>query len=208
MSVTTGDVITAASLLLSIGSLITVVTLSVMLRRSLKPKSGQQDTIDTSAVVAEFTERMRALEQKMIDQKVRLEILDLRMGKEARLGSNVSRQFADARELSKPIDKVTASFADTVPEPLIGGPAVGRVAANTVVKSAASAGEMQEAILKIVLADGGNVSARQIQRRIGRSREHTARIMNALFRQGLVTRSDSTPFKYSLTETGRLRAVK
>ncbi len=207
ISVTASDVITAASLLFSIVSLIVVITVSVMLRRLLKHASAEHDIVDTSAVVAEFTGRMRALEQKVIDQKVRLEILDLRIGKEVKLGSDFGGQRTEARGLSKAIDRGRGSVVVIPPESLVTGPDVGvTVPPNTVTKSAGSAREIQEAILQIVLAEGGNVSARDIQLRIGRSREHTARTMNALFREGLVTRTESTPFKYSLTETGRVLA--
>lgn len=208
ISVTASDVITAASLLLSIVSLIVVITLSVVLRRFLKHMSAEQAIVDTPAVVAEFTGRMRALEQKVIDQKVRLEILDLRVGKEGKLGSNFDRQPTEGGGLSKPIDRPRGSVTTIPPESLVTGPDVGRTVPANTVKLVSSARQIQDDILQIVLAEGGNVSARDIQLRIGRSREHTARTMNALFQEGLVMRTESTPFKYSLTETGRLLALK
>jgi len=47
-------------------------------------------------------------------------------------------------------------------------------------------------------------TAKLIQTRIGRSREHTARMMNSLFKDGLVERSsEARPFTYKITEKGQ-----
>ena len=59
--------------------------------------------------------------------------------------------------------------------------------------------------LKFVLESGTKgTTAKDIQGRIGRSREHTARMMNSLFKEGLVERNNETrPFSYKITEKGR-----
>jgi len=47
-------------------------------------------------------------------------------------------------------------------------------------------------------------NTRQLTDAIGMSREHTARLMKALFEAGVVTRNDATkPFVYQLTDQGR-----
>ncbi len=58
--------------------------------------------------------------------------------------------------------------------------------------------------LRLVFEGRGKMSAKEIQQRIGRTREHTARMMNALYHDGLVSRDvTSRPFSYSITEKGR-----
>ena len=53
------------------------------------------------------------------------------------------------------------------------------------------------------LVDGPRTSA-QIKEEVGRSREHTARMMKALFDRGLVIRNDrNKPYVYEITDTGR-----
>jgi len=53
------------------------------------------------------------------------------------------------------------------------------------------------------LAEGTKSSA-QIKDEIGRSREHTARLMKALFDRGLVIRNDrNKPYVYEITDAGR-----
>jgi len=54
-----------------------------------------------------------------------------------------------------------------------------------------------------LLAEGPRTSA-QIKEEVGRSREHTARLMKTLFDRGLVTRNDrNKPYVYEITDSGR-----
>jgi hypothetical protein len=62
--------------------------------------------------------------------------------------------------------------------------------------------ETEERVLRF-LVQGPRTSA-QIKQEVGRSREHTARLMKALFDRGLVIRDDgSRPYLYEITERGR-----
>lgn len=50
------------------------------------------------------------------------------------------------------------------------------------------------------------MTSREVQQAIGRSREHTSRLMKKLYEYGFITRDTNTkPFKYALTEASRLR---
>jgi CRP-like cAMP-binding protein len=75
-------------------------------------------------------------------------------------------------------------------------------------KSIASApllGEGTETEVKVLrlLVDGPRTSA-QIKEQVGKSREHTARLMKALFDRGLVVRNDrNKPYVYEITDSGR-----
>jgi hypothetical protein len=49
-------------------------------------------------------------------------------------------------------------------------------------------------------------TSREIQHGIGRTREHTSRLMKGLYETNLVTReSNSKPFKYTITDAGRIK---
>jgi hypothetical protein len=66
-------------------------------------------------------------------------------------------------------------------------------------------GESTETEAKVLhlLAQGPRTSA-QIKEEVGRSREHTARLMKALFDRGLVIRNDrNKPYVYEITDSGR-----
>ncbi len=71
--------------------------------------------------------------------------------------------------------------------------------------SSAVVGEGTDTEAKVLrlLAKGPRTSA-QIKDEVGRSREHTARLMKALFERGLVIRNDrNKPYVYEITETGK-----
>jgi biotin operon repressor len=62
--------------------------------------------------------------------------------------------------------------------------------------------ETETKVLRL-LAEGPKTSA-QIKEEVGRSREHTARLMKTLFDRGLVIRNDrNKPYVYEITDTGR-----
>ncbi len=68
--------------------------------------------------------------------------------------------------------------------------------------SALELDETQLAALKLLSETPKNT--RQLTDALGKSREHTARIMKGLFESGLVKRNDaSKPFVYELTDSGR-----
>src|ERR671910_3373061 len=61
-----------------------------------------------------------------------------------------------------------------------------------------------EYVLKLL--DGRSMTSKEVQYAIGRSREHTSRLMKRLCEYGFITRdSNNKPFTYALAEAGQLR---
>jgi CRP-like cAMP-binding protein len=74
-----------------------------------------------------------------------------------------------------------------------------------VIAAPVALGESTETETKVLhlLVEGPRTSA-QIKEEVGRSREHTARLMKALFDRGLVVRNDKNkPYVYEITESGK-----
>ena len=78
-------------------------------------------------------------------------------------------------------------------------------APRTVVSPQILVGEGTETETRVLrLLSEGPRSSAQIKEQVGRSREHTARLMKALFDRGLVVRNDrNKPYVYEITESGR-----
>jgi len=77
------------------------------------------------------------------------------------------------------------------------------------VASSISHGDGTETEVKVLrlLAEGPRTSA-QIKEEVGRSREHTARLMKGLFDRGLVVRNDrNKPYVYEITDSGKSYVV-
>ena len=65
----------------------------------------------------------------------------------------------------------------------------------------------QDAVNQVLeLITEGGVTSRDIRTAVGRTREHTSRLMKRLFEDGYVKRNtDTKPYTYSITDKGRAR---
>jgi predicted transcriptional regulator len=223
--------ITEISLIVSVAAIVIVIIFFGLVRRQLQQivKIGPEDS-DASALVSEFMSREKRLEKRLVDEKVRLEILELRMQKQLGSAPTTFRSNAPNRnngtevpdrgvKLSEYPTAITRRDRDSIvnkarPEVLksLDGPLEENVYQKTVLVEPVSvetnAGGKKDRvvsqILEAVYERQGSVTAREIQMKLGRSREHTARMMNLLYKQGLVSRNvGSRPFTYSLTEAGQ-----
>jgi predicted transcriptional regulator len=178
--------------LISIGVATVAIIISVVtefeLRKRRAPVISDQ-VLDASALVQEFKGRYRALEEKLVDLRVRVEILDLRVvrmgGKE--IPRSGGRDISRAEVVPNNAESIILSPGLPITDPNKGG----------------EIDSIHREILKAVKNANGRATSRDIQVRIGRSREHVARTMNILRKQGLLYRSQETrPFTYSVTPEG------
>lgn len=200
MAITPTSYITVFTLVISIISITLVIISTVVQRRSKPEHHSDGNDLEVSAVVSEFGQRMKRLEENLVDQRVKLEILDLRLG---RIGSVSKETYyeGDKRESVKTNLDRPAPYT-IMPSPVVApkSPSEGRM----VEKRGGGVGSTELEVLRIVQESQGKATAKEIQGRIGRTREHTARMMNMLFKNGLVQRDITIrPFSYSITQKGR-----
>jgi hypothetical protein len=212
MAVTTDDYITIVSLGISIVSVVLVIFVSARLERRVKPQyhipveTSPDYGVEVSAIVSEFNQRLKRLEENLVDQKVKLEIMELRASRSIQgvtlpvSEAEVERTFSQRDELRNPVmnierpamEKVAQSSGTRIP--------IQRQFPDQDKKL----GVTELEALRLVFEGRGKISAKEIQQRIGRTREHTARMMNSLYHDGLVERDvTARPFSYSITEKGR-----
>lgn len=191
MAITIYDYITIISLALACITLILVVMLYVRKGSSREISQRDQDSrLEVTAIVDEFTQRLKRVEQGLIDQRVKFEILQLRMSGE------VSQRRRDVTSDMRDIPRTASIPAGTKP-------ATKDVITQSVEVSVLKRSSSTELEILSMVQNAGKISAKEIQRRIGRTREHTARMMNILYRDGLVDRdATSRPFAYSITSKG------
>jgi predicted transcriptional regulator len=224
--------ITEISLIVSVAAIVIVIIFFSLIRHQLQEmmRIGPPDS-DASALVSEFMSREKRMEERLVDEKVRLEILELRMQRQ--LGSmrttfrsnvpngNNGTEVSDRGvKLSEYPPTITRRYRNSIVENRAGpevlksldGSSQEDVNQKTVLVESVSVetnvggkrDRVVSEILEAVYERKGSVTAREIQAKIGRSREHTARMMNLLYKQGLVSRNaESRPFTYSLTEAGQ-----
>lgn len=195
------DSITLISLVVALAAFSVTFVAYVLLRRQMRELDFLNKGIDAYALVQEFSQREKKLEERLVEQKVKLEILELRQQRQGeKPPASVTQPVVVAPTAPMPVlSRDNASITSVVP-PKVSTPAV-------VVSAPVSGSYVRSEVeaLRVVLEAGERgATARQIQVRIGRSREHTARMMNSLFKDGLVERSsEARPFTYKITEKGQ-----
>jgi hypothetical protein len=205
MSFSYSQDITIISLLLSTTALIVVVIVGILLSRQKNQLRLESSMIDASALVQEFGERQKRLERKLVDEKVRLEILELRLSREGRTVNRSPSETASIPQGIRNYERILEPKSSDESWKVSELDQIVNLRANAAVVSSSSRRDKTVTeILEAVMAGHGNITARQIQERIRRSREHTARMMNLLYKQGLVSRDTRMrPFTYSLSEAGK-----
>lgn len=147
-------------------------------------------------------QRMRKQDERILDMMGRLEVVQSRMmaGAAAQVSSPT---------LPMPAPPIPTPKSEEGPRDV--------TESSPVVQHPASHVESQESqpprgrvqldetqALAIRLLGESPKNTRQLTDALGKSREHTARLMKELFELGLVNRNDSTkPFVYQLTDEGR-----
>lgn len=192
---------------LSIASLLIVIVCAVSLRRQVTSQHHRENDsqVEVSAIVSEFGQRLRRLEENLVDQKVKLEVAQLRFQRsgvpvqlypreKSKFGSlqpAISSEFQTMQSPSDQQGPVSSAIEEGgwFPEPSV--------------ESDRRPRSTEHEALRLVVEGKGKMTARGIQERIGRTREHAARMMNGLFQEGLVERDISVrPFTYSITQKG------
>ncbi|MDQ3976238.1 MAG: hypothetical protein M3264_06920, partial [Thermoproteota archaeon] len=130
------------------------------------------------AVVLEYTRRLRDYDKVIAELRVRVDIIDSRAKPHEVISQDSTQQQSHVALMSEPV---------------------------TVTQHAAIEKEVNSTtdyIFKL-LAERPR-SSREVQLAIGRTREHTARLMKKLHDLGLVSRDVNTkPFRYNITDAGR-----
>ncbi len=207
-SITLGDYITIVSLGISSLSLVLVIYFQSRLKKLTLTENHKEPSDDTvyevSAIVSEFGARLKRLEEGLVDLKVKSEILDLRIARAApgtvRPQASLTARSENAHTaLEAPVLRL--SKADTS-EIVSRVPPSNKLPQDNGEKKQLGNTELEA--LRLVFEGRGRTSAKEIQQKIDRTREHTARMMSSLYREGLVERDvTARPFAYSITQKGR-----
>ena len=130
------------------------------------------------AVVLEYTRRLRDYDKVIAELRARVDIIESRVKPHEVISQDSTQQQSHVTLMSEPV---------------------------TVTQHAAIEKEVNSTtdyIFKL-LAERPR-SSREVQLAIGRTREHTARLMKKLHDLGLVSRYvDTKPFRYNITDAGR-----
>src|ERR687898_1493232 len=170
------------------------------------PKVHKNSSV-INAITSEYARRMEKYDSAIADLRVRLDVIELQNQKHLltqqlhSTESTPSVTLGDASHDQSHDQSQHPSFhAYHRPkrvEPL-------REISGDVSDSNDVQNGTAEYVLKLL--DGRSMTSKEVQHAIGRSREHTSRLMKRLCEYGFITRdSNNKPFTYSLAEAGQLR---
>jgi hypothetical protein len=130
------------------------------------------------AVVLEYTRRLRDYDKVIAELRARVDIIDSRAKPHEVISQDSTQQQSHVTLMSEPVT----------------------VTQHAVIEKEVNS--TTDYIFKL-LAERPR-SSREVQLAIGRTREHTARLMKKLHDLGLVSRDiDTKPFRYNITDAGR-----
>ena len=151
----------------------------------LKPYIKFKQTVNDPATL----ERLEYYERQLIDMKIRMDAMDLE-GLSTKLVASVPEEVeVEERPVRRAEKRVNREIVESKPVEAPRTPNMGYQNAT-------------EYVLRLITDKP--MTSRDIQMTLGRSREHTSRLMKKLFEDGYVTRNtNSKPYTYSITEKGK-----
>mgnify|MGYP003333182284 FL=1 len=137
-----------------------------------------------------YLSRLEYYERQLIDMKIRMDALDLENhGFETQNSDKVDPIFEKKMEKPAPKESEEVKLEPAKPNPKPRMPNMGFEG-------------VAEHVLGLITVK--EMTSRDIQVTIGRSREHTSRLMKRLFEEGYVERNNKVrPFTYQITEKGK-----
>jgi CRP-like cAMP-binding protein len=180
-------------MLLGIASIILIIAVITTLRNLVKARELNRQIEDSSTIVegivSELRNRLNNQDGKLIDQEVKTEILELKV---ARL----------LQEPPKPMGSLIHPQRAFKPNVDVVQQAVERDITYLPVKDVKKSDgltETEQEILREISVK--NLTTAELQNSLGKTREHTARLLKKLFDAGYIERDESTkPYSYRLSK--------
>jgi DNA-binding MarR family transcriptional regulator len=172
-----------------------------------KKSTAQMDNSVTEAVVAEYTRRLQEFERIIGELKVKIDTVELRMLQHptSQSSDNISDMTRSLSKDTRTISQSKSQLQEHHP------PTYGVMESTTITPPSVLMSEngnptlhhnTSDFILKLLVEKSR--TSREIQKDIGKTREHTSRLMRRLYESNLVNRdSNNKPFKYYITDQGR-----
>jgi DNA-binding MarR family transcriptional regulator len=195
-------IVTIASVTLFI-SVIILARYLPKIRKIIKEQKDASEII--KGVVSELRDRLSQQDQKILDQQVRLDVIELKLDQLSKALSKEEKEVIKVHEVSdtRRILEEVKDLLRNLGESEVFMPR--KIQQIDEVKEIEALGELsptESSVLKLLME--GAQTPKQIQQRINKSREHTARLMKTLFEFGYVIREErKRPYVYEITEKGK-----
>ena len=161
-----------------------------------------KNTSIVNAIASEYARRMEKYDSAIADLRVRLDVIELQ-----------SQKHLMTQQVHTTENKSSVTLSDTSQEQshrpsFYTYHRPKREPLKSIAGDIPDSNDVHNGTADYVLRllDEKSMTSKEVQHAIGRSREHTSRLMKRLCEYGFVNRDlDTKPFTYALAEAGRLR---
>ena len=169
------------------------------------PFNKEEKTIQS--IVSEYTHRLNYYDKVIAELRVKIDAMELRM-----MQRDISHSSSSDTNTTYYKQNITSHQDSQLQQQqhnhvsTVSNLANITQAPETVLRDPDSYNGTMDFILKMLMERPR--TSREIQHSVGRTREHTSRLMKKLYDSKLVLRdSNSKPFKYSITDAGRIQLM-
>jgi DNA-binding transcriptional ArsR family regulator len=195
-------------------------SLMILYNMGRHPYSSKQNDKDvtTVAIISEYSRRLKHIEDIVVGLRIRIDSLELRedynnLGlrkKSSDIDAKHHSHYISSHEMSQTQQANITSVPQqanitSVPQQEYASPISQQL---TPVDTRTNLEDVQNGTMEYILKllNERPRSSREIQLSIGRTREHTSRLMKRLYESHLVDRqSNSRPYKYTITHAGLVK---
>jgi predicted transcriptional regulator len=189
---------------------VTATFMAIYDRRSSHTQAVNVSQPMLEAIVAEYSHRLKYIEKMVVELRVQVDNLELRGAYQSKphsseKGSDTGPESYNQSMMSQQLSQLQME-RNITPTPTEQAGLVIQSSASINTKS--SMQDIQNGTMDYVLKllTERPRTSREIQHSIGRTREHTSRLLKRLYESRLVDRqSNSGPYKYTITEAGRIK---
>lgn len=182
------------------------MTIYNKLKYLYKASNSQRYEAVIEAITSEYSHRMKDFEKIITELYVRVDTMELRkfqqpVSQSPSIFTDNASHTHSQYQSHQPEQSLTSPVSETMTTITQQQPTITVTKNNNLPIMQNSTVDY---ILKLLIERPR--TSREIQHSIGRTREHTSRLMKGLYKTNLVTReSNSKPFKYTITDAGRIK---
>ena len=184
----------------------TSVIFYINLKAFHKKSTNQTDNSVVEAVISEYTRRLQEFERIIGELKVKIDTVELRVLQHptSQTSDDTSDMTGDSSTDTRAVSQSESQLQEHHSSTTITPPSIiTSVKNNPTLHQHHSTSDY---ILKLLVEKSR--TSREIQNAIGKTREHTSRLMRRLYESNLVSRdSNNKPFKYYITDQGRRELI-
>lgn len=171
-----------------------------MMLRNVKEYLFTTDRESINSVISNYLAKSRYFEKQLAQLHIRIDEIQSQLNKDDKSGLNIIAGISSTRRDNVDITSQDRAGPDEIKNHSVTGEGDKSVIASQTYSKGYN--DVTKYVLNLLIQNP--LTSKELQHIIGRSREHTSRLLKKLYESKLLYRDFSTrPFRYSITDEGR-----